>query len=91
MKVTVCRFATLLPVAISLPFSIFSGEDEALEDFLAKDWEEELKRHKTIMAENRKLVRDIMQNDWGHGEVVHPGKGERTYSIGSHPFLDSTF
>ena len=61
MKVTVCRFATLFPVTISLPFSIFPGEDEALEDFLAKDREEELKRHKTSMAETRKLVRDVMQ------------------------------
>ena len=64
MKVTVCRFATLLPATsmgtISLPFSIFPGEDEALKDFLTKNWEEELKRHKTSMAETRKLVRDIM-------------------------------
>ena len=78
MKVTVCRFATLLPVpgmgTISLPFSIFPGEDEALEDFLAKDQEEELKQHKTSMTETRKLVRDIMQKDWGHGEVIHPEK-----------------
>ena len=46
MKVTVHRFATLLPVpsvgTVSFSFSIFPGEDEALEDFLAKDWEEEL-------------------------------------------------
>ena len=78
MKVTVCRFATLLPVpgvgTISLPFSLFPGEDEALKDFLAEDWEEELKRHKISMAETRKLVRDIMQKDWGRGEVVHPEK-----------------
>ena len=74
MKVTVCRVATLLPVTISLPISIFPGEDEALEDFLAEDWEKELKRHKTSMAETRKLVRDVMQKDWGHGEVVHTEK-----------------
>ena len=74
MKVTVCRFATLLPVTISLPFSIFPGEDEALEDFLSEDREEELKWHKTSMAETRKLVRDVMQKDWGCGEVVHPKK-----------------
>ena len=78
MKVTVCRFATLLPAAgmgtISLPLSIFPGEEEALEDFLTKDREEELKWHKTSMAETRKLVRDIMQKDWGRGEVIHPKK-----------------
>ena len=61
---------------ISLPFSIFPGEDEALEDFLAEDREEELKRHKTSMAETRKLVRDIMQKDWGRGEVIHPKKAK---------------
>ena len=76
MKVTVCRFATLLPVAISLPFSIFPGEDEALEDFLAEDREEELKWHKTRMAETRKLVRDVMQKDWGRGEVLYPEKAK---------------
>ena len=80
MEVTVCRFATLLPTAsmgtISLPLSIFPGEDEALEDFLAKDWEEELKQHKTSMAETRKLVRNIMQKDWSHGEVIHPEKAK---------------
>ena len=59
---------------ISLPLSIFSGEDEALEDFLAEDQEEELKQHKTSMAETRKLIRDIMQKDWGRGEVIHPKK-----------------
>ena len=59
---------------ISLPFSIFPGEDEALEDFLAEDQEEELKWHKTSMAEARQLVRDIMQKDWGLGEVIHPEK-----------------
>ena len=53
---------------------MFPGEDEALKDFLAKDQEEELKQHKTSMAETRKLVRDVMQKDWGHGEVVHPKK-----------------
>ena len=78
MKVTVCRFATLLSAAsmgtISLPFPIFPGEDEALEDFLVEDREEELKPCKTSMAETRKLVRDIMQKDWGHGEVIHPKK-----------------
>ena len=53
-----------------------TGEDEALEDFLAKDREEELKWHKTSMAETRKLVRDVIQKDWGWGEVVHPKKAK---------------
>ena len=53
-----------------------SGEDEALEDFLTEDREEELKRHKTSMAETRKLVRDVMQKEWGRGEVVHPKKAK---------------
>ena len=83
MKVTVCRFATLLPVPsvgpISLPFSIFPGEDEALKDFLAEDQEEELKQHKTSMAETRKLVRDIMQKDWGCGEVIHPKRQKNSF------------
>ena len=91
MKVTVCRFATLLPVTISLPFSIFPGEDEALEDFLAKDWEEELKRHKTSMAETRKLVRDVMQKDWGRGEVVHPKKAKELILQVAIPFSIQLF
>ena len=78
MKVTLHRFATLLPVpgdgTVSFSFSIFPGEDEALEDFLAKDQEEELKQHRNSMEETRKLVRDIMQKDWGHGEVIRPKK-----------------
>ena len=90
MKVTVCRFATFLPVpsvgTISLSFSIFPGEDEALEDFLAKDQEEELKQHKTSMAETRKLVRDIMQKDWGHGEVIHPEKAKELILQVAIPF-----
>ena len=57
MKVTLHRFATLLPVpsdgTISFSFSIFPGEDEALEDVLAKDQEEELKLHRNSMAETR--------------------------------------
>ena len=28
------------------------------------------------MAETRKLVRDVMQKDWGRGEVVHPEKAK---------------
>ena len=28
------------------------------------------------MAETRKLVRDIMQKDWGWGEVFHPEKAK---------------
>ena len=28
------------------------------------------------MAETRKLVRDVMQKDWGWGEVVHPKKAK---------------
>ena len=28
------------------------------------------------MAETRKLVRDVMQKDWGWGEVVHPEKAK---------------
>ena len=59
-----------------LSLFIFLGEDEALEDFLAEDQEEELKRHKTSMAETRKLVRNVMQKDWGWGEVVHPEKAK---------------
>ena len=57
-------------------YSYVSGEDEALQDFLTEDREEELKRHQTSMAETRKLVRDVMQKDWGWGEVVHPEKAE---------------
>ena len=62
--------------AISIVTFHISGEDEALEDFLAEDREEELKWHKTSMAETRKLVRDVMQKDWGWGEVVHPEKAK---------------
>ena len=28
------------------------------------------------MAETRKLVRDVMQKDWGQGEVVQPKKAK---------------
>ena len=98
MKVTVCRFTidyckftTLFPIAISLPFPIFPGEDEALKDFLAKDREEELKQHKTSMAETRKLVRDIMQKDWGCGEVVHPEKVKELNLQVAIPFLIQLF
>ena len=55
---------------------MFSGEDKALEDFLTEDREEELKWHQTSMTETRKLVRDVMQKDWGLGEVVHPKKAK---------------
>ena len=65
----------ILAVIFIITFYI-SGEDEALEDFLAEDQEEELKWHKTSMAETRKLVRDVMQKDWGWGEVVHPEKAK---------------
>ena len=63
-------------ITIPTAISCISGEDEALEDFLAEDREEELKRHKTSMAETRKLVRDVMQKDWGRGEVVHLEKAK---------------
>ena len=43
---------------------------------MTEDQEEELKQHKTSMAETRKLVRDVMQKDWGRGEVVHPRKAK---------------
>ena len=65
----------ILAVIFIIAFYI-TGEDEALEDFLAEDREEELKQHKTSMAETRKLVRDVMQKDWGQGEVVHPEKAK---------------
>ena len=65
----------ILTVFFIITFYI-TGEDKALEDVLAKDREEELKWHKTSMAETRKLVRDVMQKDWGWGEVVHPEKAK---------------
>ena len=42
------------------------------------------------MAETRKLVRDVMQKDWGWGEVVHPEKAKElilqvTISFWSNP------
>ena len=82
MKVTIHTFRSSGPlfsdvfVTTSIVVPCISGEDEALEDFLAEDREEELKRHKTSMAKTRKLVRDVMQKDWGWGEVVHPKKAK---------------
>ena len=82
MKVTIHTFRSPGSLFSDLFITIFivvpciSGEDEALEDFLAEDQEEELKRHKTSMAETQKLVRDVMQKDWGWGEVVHPEKAK---------------
>ena len=76
LQTSATRFATLFLIAIFIATFHILGEDEALEYFLAKDQEEELQWHKTSMAETRKLVRDVMQRDWGQGEVVHPKKAK---------------
>ena len=53
---------------------------------MTEDQEEELKRHQTSMAETRKLVRDVMQKDWGRGEVVHPEKAKELILQVTIPF-----
>ena len=59
-------------------FIIFQDKDEGLEEFLAEDREAELRHFKTSQAETRKLIRDVLQVDWGRGEVVSP---ERTKDL----------
>ena len=65
-----------MPNVPYLCFYSFQGEDEGLEEFLAKDREAELCHFKTSQAETRKLVRDALQVDWGRGEVVSPDRAK---------------
>ena len=73
-----------------MAFLVFLGEDKVLDEFLAKDRQEELCCHHTSQVETRKLVQDTMRMDWGRCEVVHPKKAKELI-LQVIPFSCSSF